>query len=64
MRFNCKKKERNVKEWHFIFAWKVIKVSDTDCRWLEFVERREIFVGTEITPGSGIKFGIYTWEYR
>lgn len=44
MKFDCGETydERigRLTNWHRWFAWHPIKVSDHDCRWLEYVERK------------------------
>lgn len=64
MRFNCgltraEKRIRRVKrleQWHAWFAWRPIRVSSTQCIWLEFIERK-----------GRIHYGYETWwewDYR
>lgn len=47
MKFNCgpralsRDKQLNLLwEWHDHFAWLPVRLSDTDCRWLETVQRQ------------------------
>lgn len=28
-------------KWHRVFAWRPVRLGPDDCRWLEFVERRD-----------------------
>jgi hypothetical protein len=45
MKFNCgptpEEKCAARKEWHRWFAWRLVRVASGDCRWLEYVERRD-----------------------
>ena len=45
MKFDCGKtfqeRRNRLRQWHKWFAWYPVKVEDHDCRWFEFVERRE-----------------------
>ena len=44
MKFDCgetaQEEINRLGEWHRWFAWYPIKISEHDCRWLEFVERK------------------------
>lgn len=53
MKFNCSTKEKEerrkaksrkkyerVSNWHKWFAWFPVHLSEEECRWLEFLERR------------------------
>lgn len=56
MKFNCgpsqaerERRERQAelaerraqRSWHRWFAWRPIRIAEGDCRWLEYVERRD-----------------------
>lgn len=45
MRFDCgetwAEKAKRLSRWHRWFAWHPVEVGPHDCRWLEYVERRE-----------------------
>lgn len=60
MKFDCgetwQEKKARLSQWHRHFAWRPVKLSDHDCRWLEFVERRGSYE-------CGWEWG-WTWEYR
>lgn len=64
-------------EWKRKFTWSPIDIGDKDCRWLEYVETRKVYVksffrsnltGREITPysdkGDWIWGGYNPREYR
>jgi hypothetical protein len=38
MKFDC---DRHYK-WHKWFAWRPVRLGDSDCRWLEIVERKKV----------------------
>lgn len=68
MRFNCdrlddylrdckRRRDEARREWHVWFAWRPVKLEHGDCRWFEFVERREVYV-------NGYFESYYEWEYR
>lgn len=82
MKFNCgptaiermdarwketqRKRQHNIK-WHPIFAWWPTRVGSYDCRWFEWVERRD--KSLEVSKFSGQIFTKdhyreYDWEYR
>lgn len=52
MKFNCgRTREEKQAEyirhhfnWHYKFAWWPVQVDKHDCRWLEFVERRQYWI--------------------
>lgn len=44
-------------QWHRRFLLRPRRVSDHDCRWLEYVERRGIY-------RSGYVDSSWEWEYR
>jgi len=46
-------KRKRLEGWHKWFAWRPVRVTDNDCRWLETLERR------------GVRdFGEWAWMYR
>lgn len=60
MKFRIPNKELRVrhllnkyKNWQRWFAWHPVRVSSSDVRWLEFVERR-----------FDREWGAWNWEYR
>lgn len=61
MKFDCRdetwseEKARRA-QWRKWFAWLPVRLADRDCRWLEVVERRELYE-------SGYD-GNWYWEYR
>lgn len=80
MKWDCDKKHRDKfarqlksfeesKQWHKVFAWWPTRVASGDCRWLEYVERRNrnkttdtidiYFLFTYCAPAT-----IWSWEYR
>lgn len=50
-------KRKRLSQWHRWFAWRPVKVSDHDCRWLETVERKGLFWHSLFDEGCD-------WEYR
>jgi len=81
MKFNCRKRELNriykrqqewerITQWHKVFAWRPIEVEYGDCRWLEWVERRNRrsdnpksldYYHARFMNGAA---DFVTWEYR
>lgn len=61
MRFNCESREvkhARLSDWHRWFAWHPVRVGPSDCRWLEYVERKgTLHVGWDMSC-------FWTWEYR
>lgn len=45
MQFDCgetwEEKQKRLATWYRWFAWYPVRIEKHDCRWLEFVERRE-----------------------
>lgn len=65
------------REWHDFFTWKPLRLGENDCRWLETIERRSVFVehipaGPRYVflPLAGIQKmnfparDVYDWVYR
>jgi hypothetical protein len=48
MRFNCgpsiAERMARKENWHKWFAWHPVRVGKGDCRWLEYVRRKGIFI--------------------
>lgn len=61
MKFDCGEtwleKKARLERWHRKFAWWPAKLSDHDCRWLEWVERKGEYI--EWFDGA-----YWKWEYR
>ena len=61
MKFDCgetwKEKKARVGKWHKWFAWRPVRLSAHDCRWLEHVGRRGIYK-------NGHFESWWEWEYR
>lgn len=59
MRFNCgpsySVRMARLRQWHTWFAWYPVRVEEGDCRWLEFIERRDV---------RGMSFMPHDWQYR
>jgi hypothetical protein len=59
MKINCGPtrdvKLKMLRAWHPWFAWRPVRVGESDCRWLEYVERREV---------SKDRYDAFLWEYR
>lgn len=59
MKINCGPtwdvKLKMLQQWHPWFAWRPVRVGENDCRWLEYVERREF---------SESYHEDWMWEYR
>ena len=61
MKFDCgetwqEKLDRKSK-WHRWFAWHPVRLAPHDCRWLEYVERKGVWV-------DFMKMSFWTWDYR
>jgi hypothetical protein len=52
---------RNAKlaEWHRVFLWWPMTLGLYDCRWLEFIERRRVWVECPYSC-----FSHWKWEFR
>ena len=66
MKFNCGPysytRWLNKRLWHLWFAWRPVRVAEGDCRWLEFVERRD---ANTLDPSICIMGMPHRyWEYR
>lgn len=80
MKWDCDRKEREKRarrnkafeksrQWHKVFAWWPIRIAAGDCRWLEYIERRN---RTTSTGPADTEFLfkycahhiIWSWEYR
>lgn len=64
MKFDCgetfEEKRQRLEQWHPKFAWLPIRVTDHDCRWLEYVERR-----ITLNPiNYWLAVGMYSTEYK
>lgn len=80
MKFNCDAlKDRRARrryerlgrnlEWHKVFAFLPHKVSDSDCRWFEVVERRLVLYESldnylEESLFARFLIPLHSWEYR
>jgi hypothetical protein len=80
MKFNCglteqeennlrweKKQERRKARyhWHRWFAWYPVQLGSHDCRWLEYVERRDINIEYQFDSYWRKNFlRDYVWDYR
>lgn len=54
-------------QWHRVFAWFPIKIASHDCRWLEYVERRDkSLIRSDFTKDFFLKqfYREFDWEYR
>lgn len=63
MKLNCgmdwADKCEYLRNWQLWFAWRPVRIGSHDCRWLEFIERRQAM--KQIIPLHGSSF---YWEYR
>lgn len=52
MELNCglskSTKRKNKQKWHKWFAWYPVRLEDNDCRWLEYIERKYVYLTSEI----------------
>jgi hypothetical protein len=81
MRFHCKQPETvaqyraRVQSWRPWFAWRPVRVGPTECRWLEWVERKAVMCCADdfylvravldMPAGSwSDACSIYEYEYR
>ena len=57
MKFDCgetwAEKYKRLTQWHDYFAWRPVRISDHDCRWLETIQRK-----------GEVLWGEWDWEYR
>lgn len=44
MKWDCDAWWQKREKWHRYFAWYPIKVALNDCRWLEYVERKGLWI--------------------
>lgn len=45
------------RNWHPWFAWRPVQIEPGHCRWLEIIERREVYNDTPFG-------GFLSWDYR
>ena len=78
MKFNCRKLEGlliqkrarkwdRIIKWHRVFAWWPVEVKYGDCRWLEYVERKNVRVYDPFYYERFVTDGVsrcVQWEYR
>ncbi len=65
MKFNCgpayevrwERRHKHLTNWHRKFAWFPVRVTEGDCRWLEYVERRGVYYASPYAAS-------WEWEYR
>ncbi len=59
MKFNCglsyEEKQNKIRCWNKWFAWRPVRVGHKDCRWFEYVNRKE-------RTGSFYQL-TYAWDY-
>lgn len=55
--------ERNrLRDWHKVFAWGFVPVSEEEFRWLEFVERRRFFMNDSAMKPFRVEYRVYEDE--